>query len=340
MRRRHDTIGQSMHSLAAVRYRARPTSTNRPLPADAGFSSAQIYTALAVSAAASSLLLARAGLRVDLWGRSALPFWAAASVAALLRLVVRQRKWHGARAIGDAAEYVALFTTMALMGAVTSYPVAALTHGYADAALEGIDTHLGFDWLAWYRLVAAHRALQWLGVAAYENIYVTPAILLGWWAWRNNRREAHRLLAGMWLSGVITLSLFSLMPAVGPFSFLWRGPIPYMPVSELWQPDLIPLLRAHAVHVIDLEQLRGLVSAPSFHAASATLYIAAAWRTRELRWPLLAANGAMLLATPVEGTHYLADIILGAVVAIAAMTIVDIAMRVQLAGSDGFAARR
>ena len=51
---------------------------------------------------------------------------------------------------------------------------------------------------------------------------------------------------------------------------------------------------------------------------SAVLYIIAAWPIRRLRWPLLALNIAMLLATPVEGTHYLTDMIVGAMVAVAA----------------------
>ena len=38
-----------------------------------------------------------------------------------------------------------------------------------------------------------------------------------------------------------------------------------------------------------------------------------------IRTPLLALNAAMLLSTPVEGTHYLSDMILGALVAFAAI---------------------
>ncbi|HSI16732.1 MAG TPA: phosphatase PAP2 family protein, partial [Sphingomonas sp.] len=79
--------------------------------------------------------------------------------------------------------------------------------------------------------------------------------------------------------------------------------------------QLIPELRLHMFHVIDLGAIRGLVSAPSFHTASAVLFIAAAWPWRTLRWPLLALNVAMLISTPVEGTHYLSDMILGAAVA-------------------------
>jgi len=123
------------------------------------------------------------------------------------------------------------------------------------------------------------------------------------------------------------------MPAVGPFSYLWHAPIRYMPMSELWQPDLIPALRARTVHAIDLGQLRGIVSAPSFHAAAGTLYLSAAWRAGAVRWPLVWLVSAMLLATPVEGTHYLADMILGAGVGAVSIGLVDALLARQSAGT-------
>ena len=59
-------------------------------------------------------------------------------------------------------------------------------------------------------------------------------------------------------------------------------------------------------------QLISLWMAPVF---GAVLLIAFALRQPAIRMPLIAANVAMLLSTPVEGTHYLTDIILGGVVA-------------------------
>lgn len=153
---------------------------------------------------------------------------------------------------------------------------------------------------------------------------MTPAILLWYFASNGQDRRAYRFLSAFGLAAVITLALFSLMPAVGPFSHLWRGAIPYMPDSELWQPGLIPALRAHSLTVVDLSELRGIVSAPSFHTAAAVLYIAAAWRIPSLRWPILALNTAMLLSTPVEGTHYLVDMILGALAALAAILLMRV----------------
>ncbi len=266
-------------------------------------------------AACMSLLWAT-GLRVDLFSRSNIPYYAILAVGPLVRgwCLRDGRRW--SLVVADIVEYYTLFIAMALTGATCSYPVSALSVGFADAGLQRIDELLQFDWVAWYELVAAHRSLQLLGIAAYQSIFVTPALLLGWFAVTGQRREAHRFLAAFAISAVMALAIYSQMPAIGPFAFLWHGPIPYMPMSELWQPDLIPALRAHSFTVIDLGQLRGLVSAPSFHAASATLYIAAAQRCGPLRWWLTALPCAMLLSTPVEGTHYLIDLILGAGVAL------------------------
>jgi hypothetical protein len=280
-----------------------------------------ILALIAISIAALVVLMYAAQLVVDPFGAGTMPYYAAGVAAVAVVLSAERIAPRYGRAIADAAEYYAVFAVITLVGAVITYPLAALTNGFHDAALQRIDTALGFDWLAWYRTVAAHPMLQRLGLVAYCSIFVTPAVLLGWFAWQNDRAGAHRFIITFWLAAAITLALYMLMPAVGPFSYLWHGPIPYLPESEMWQAGLIPALRAHQVHVVDLSHLRGLVSAPSFHTAAAVLFIHAAWRSRDLRWPVLALNLAMLLATPVEGTHYLIDMILGAAVALAAIPI-------------------
>lgn len=292
-----------------------------------GFSAGQVRLAVLAAVAACAGLLWRAGLGIDPFARSNIPYYAILALGPLARgwCARDQRRW--SLVLADVVEYYTLFMALALIGAVSSYPIAAMSEGFADAGLQRMDELLQFDWLAWYRTVAAHRSLQLLGIAAYQSIFLTPALLLGWFALTGQRRQAHRFLAAFAIAAVLTLAIYSQMPAVGPFSYLWRGPIPYMPVSELWQPDLIPALRNHMLTMVDLGQLRGLVSAPSFHAASATLYIAAAQRCGPLRWWLTAIPCAMLLSTPVEGTHYLIDLILGAGVALVAWFFASLLMR-------------
>lgn len=272
-----------------------------------------------LSLAMLTVMMHVAGLSIDPYDADNLPFYIGGIVLLTLRFGLRDRPWRHARAIADCAEYYGVFTLLALMGAVASYPIAAMTHGFHDAALQRIDAILHFDWLAWYRLVAATPILQSLGLAAYRSIYLTPAILLATFAFTGDRVAAHRFLATFWLTAIGTLILYIFMPAIGPFSYLWHSVITYMPESEQWQQGLIPALRDHSVRVVDLGHLRGIVSAPSFHAAAATIYINAAWRLPRVRWPVLAVNAAMLLSTPVEGTHYLIDILLGTIVALAAI---------------------
>lgn len=273
------------------------------------------------------VLLMRAGLAVEPFTISALLVYLCGTLALAARIFLPHSNWRHARVVSDCAEYYGLFTCIALMGAIACYPISALTHGFSDAKLQALDELMHFNWPAWYEAVADSKILQGLGTAAYRSIFITPAVLLAYFAINAQRAEAHRFLFTFWLSAVVTLTLFKFMPAVGPLSYLWRGEITYMPESELWQPDLIPLLRAQTVHWINIGELRGLVSAPSFHAAAATLYAAAAWRVPKLRWPLLAVNAAMLLSTPVEGTHYLSDIILGMMVAGAALMVVHYAVK-------------
>lgn len=244
------------------------------------------------------------------------PLYAMAAVLAALLVMSRQHDARWQRALREFSGHFLAFLAISLMAVVASYPAAAATVGYADPKLERIDRALHFDWVSWYRMVSMHPVLQWCGETAYGSIFVTPVILLGYLAYAGRRSEARLFLINFWIGALLTLLLFHWVPARGPLAVLWQGHIPYMPISALYQSQLIPELRAHAMTHVDLGALRGLVCAPSFHTTAAVIFCCTAWPIRALRWPLLALNGAMLLSTPVEGTHYLADMLGGALVAL------------------------
>ena len=318
--------------LAPGRTDPRPADLEIPiLPFPAALASAPaiiparwIALGIVASALVVGLLMMRAGLTLTMPAAlsTAIGLALVAATAAHFRLRRPAAAWQ--RIARDAIEYVALFAAICLIGAVASYAVAANSSGFADRSLEAMDHALRFDWLRWYAFEVAHPALEPLSRAAYQSIFVTPALLLGYFAWSGRKAEARRFIAAFWLGACITLLLFVAFPAEGPLAFLWHGRIPYMPESALYQRALIPALRDHAVHTVPLTALRGLVGAPSFHTVSALLYVAAAWPIARLRWPILALNAAMLLATPVEGTHYLTDMLAGALVAIGAWTAVSV----------------
>lgn len=274
----------------------------------------------AFSALALAFLLAGEHLVVEPFAPGNRVILASLGLIAAVWYALRQPRDQWQRIARDYCEYIALFVMVCLMGAVASYPAAAVSHGFSDVQLERVDQLFGFDWLSLYNFVADRPWLQHAERLAYASIYVTPALLLGHHAISGQRAEARRFIAAFWLAAILTLFAFQLFPAVGPLATLDHAPLRYMPASALYQSELIPLLRAHMVHQIDLGALHGLVCAPSFHTTSAVLYTWAAWPIRRLRWPLALLNLAMLASTPVEGTHYLADMIAGAAVALLALT--------------------
>lgn len=270
----------------------------------------------AISAVCVIALLADAGIVIDLRAPGSLVFAAILALAFGVRHALRKPASALQRVSRDIAETFGLFTFISLLGAVSTYPIASQTQGTIDPMLQRIDVALHFDWLAWYRVVASNRALQILGTAAYQSIYLSPALILGYCAWADKRAAARGFIASFWVAAVIALCLFRCWPAAGPLATLWHGPIPYQTDSGTYEAQLIPLLRSHGLRAVDLGDLRGLVSAPSFHTASAIIYIVAAWPFARIRKPILLINLAMLLSTPVEGTHYLSDMLAGAAVAV------------------------
>jgi membrane-associated phospholipid phosphatase len=286
-----------------------------------------MLSGLAASWLVLAVLLWGARLEIAPTGPAAAIAFAWLLAAAATTWVLRNPCARAEQVARDAAEYFGIFVALALFGVLGSYAVAAQTLGYSDRYLALLDRSLGFDWIAWYGFVARHPGLQLAGRVAYQCIYVSPVALLAYYAGTGRKQEARRFIATVWVAAVLTLALFVVVPAEGPLAAVWRGPIPYMPVSALYQSELIPQLRSHGLGEIHLESLQGVICAPSFHAASGVLYIIAAWRAPPLRWPLLGINAAMLLSTPVEGTHYLVDILAGAAVAVVSVVLVRVLAR-------------
>jgi len=288
-----------------------------------------LIAGLALSATVLLLLMWRQHVRILFSPLATGLYVIVAGLVALLHLR-RRDGGHSYPALREFAGHFVVFIAISLMAVIASYPAAAASTGYVDPKLERIDQALHFDWVSWYRTVSAHPALQLCGRVAYFSIYATPAVLLGYLAYRGRRSEARLFLINFWIAAILTLLLFPWIAAKGPLAMLWHGPIPYMPTSALYQSQMIPALRMHVLTQIDLGALRGLVCAPSFHTTAAVIFGFTAWPIRVLRWPLLAVNAAMLLSTPVEGTHYLADMLGGALVALASILLtLRVARRMQ-----------
>jgi membrane-associated phospholipid phosphatase len=118
---------------------------------------------------------------------------------------------------------------------------------------------------------------------------------------------------------VVTIIISVFVPAIGTYYGLNLSPTERFSLinSAYYTAQLrdIVALRDGSLRHLELFKLAGIVSFPSFHAASAVLYVWALWPVRVFRWVTIGINTWMIAATPVIGAHYIIDIVGGAVVA-------------------------
>jgi PAP2 superfamily len=200
-----------------------------------------------------------------------------------------------------------------------SYIANAFNWPLQDQALLSIDRAMGMDpetivgfvnnhpWLA-KGLDSSYGFIKWplLGVP------IVLAMTL-----RLIRLQQFILALIIALAVTIVVSIF--VPAIGTYYGLNVSPkqFPFVDAS-IYSAQLrdIQLLRDGSLRHLELFKIAGIVSFPSFHAASAVLYMWALWQVRGFRSAAIAINALMIAATPAIGAHYVIDVIAGIVVAV------------------------
>ena len=219
--------------------------------------------------------------------------------------------------IATACENLALL--YAFVGAAQALDCVLVAHGgsFADVRLARLDAALGLDWPQAFAFMTAHPAIaRVLGLAYGSEFYQVIALPLLCLALRNTRLP--RELTQTFLPAALASVLISgCVPALGAYVH-YR-----VPGAETLNYVLqINGLRDGTLTRIDLLQLEGLITFPSFHTALALLFIYVArglpWA---LRLPLWILNGLILLSVPVLGGHYFVDMLGGGLVAAGAIAV-------------------
>jgi hypothetical protein len=82
------------------------------------------------------------------------------------------------------------------------------------------------------------------------------------------------------------------------------------PTIDIARPiEQIQRLHAGTMQIVRFDELEGLVSVPSFHAAGALLTTWAFRRRRRILIPLIVLNSALIAATFMTGLHYVVDVL-------------------------------
>jgi PAP2 superfamily protein len=202
------------------------------------------------------------------------------------------------------------------LGSALSYPLATAGFPYCDALLDSADKWMRLDWRAYLHFVNDWPLLGTITELAYRSML--PQLLVLMLALVPTRRfvRLQQFVLANALGLCITLAVFTFVPASGIYGFLRIEPSEYIhlaPVMTTDQKIYLDALRS-GQHTL-IEEMSGLITFPSFHAAWALLFMWAFYPVKRLRAAAILLNLVVLAATPVQGAHYFIDLAGGAVVA-------------------------
>jgi membrane-associated phospholipid phosphatase len=219
-----------------------------------------------------------------------------------------------ANALGGAAQVVAFATVAAPL----SYIAASAAFPLRDMELAAWDSKLGFDWVAWLAFMNARPLVHAITAVAYGSFVIqTTAVVI---ALGIAGRALHlRIFVLAFISiTLVIIAVSTIIPAQGVWGY-WRLSLSDTPTILPTTRDLpLPIffgLRDGTYRQLIAENAAGVISFPSLHAALGLLFIFALWPVNYIRWIALSLNLLMIAATPVEGSHYLSDVIAGLIVA-------------------------
>jgi len=236
-------------------------------------------------------------------------------------LLLYRRVQGGARAY-DLARSVAVFVALGTGFTLLSYLGLTLHMPLADRWLAAADQRMGFDWPSWYRFVRSHALFNAILLFAYRSLAVQMIVTLFALPMSGMTVRNREFLWATAFTLLATVVISALLPAES--AWVWYHSDEQIAPGP-WHDFLA--MRDGRLPVLDLQQLRGLVTFPSFHVAMAVLLARAAHGTR-CAWLSLVLNMLMIVSTPSEGGHYLVDAVAGIGVA----TVAILAAR-QLAGT-------
>jgi PAP2 superfamily len=250
--------------------------------------------------------------------------WPSFTAQALAALALLAGAWFYSSRRGDlrlasGLECTGQVVVFAAVGAPLSYLAASANLPLWDATYDAFDRAIGLDWRALLGWMNAHPRLHSLFALSYLSFTVQATTTVLALAFSNRLLELRTFVLAFMFSALVCIAISTVMPGEG----IWG----YYKLSAADYPAIVPATRE--IHLPVIQGLRdgtwrslvglnaeGIIVFPSFHAALGVIFMVALWPVRLLCWVGVVVNGLMVLATPVDGGHYFADVVAGIVVAV------------------------
>lgn len=266
------------------------------------------------------------GMKTDLAGLAIPGLLQVISVLAASYLCTR----FGALKLRATVETHFLGVLLVLPEALSIYSAAHLNMPWADLQLAAMDRALGWHWQRVIPWIDSNALLSKCLVYAYYSfgfqLLLLPIIL----SFSGNAARAYQMTIMFavicFISGFISIWY----PAVGTYSFYNFDPATLKnldPGTPTVFMDQLVGVRGDPSFVFSLDRMKGIVTFPSVHAASAVLCAWAAWGVKPIRYPALALNLLMGFSAAIVSNHYMADVIGGIGIAGFTMSLVLLVVR-------------
>jgi len=225
-----------------------------------------------------------------------------------------------AGSLGTTAQLLAF----AAVGAPLSYVGASLNLPLHDVWLDQTDRALGFDWSAILAWMNANADLHPIFRAIYLSLMPQTVIVVLALGWIGKLAELRVFMLAFVLATLATIAIAAVVPAQGVWGHYGLQQTDYAnirPATREMHLAVFNGLRHGTFRELLATGAEGIITFPSLHSALAVLLTVALWPVPLLRWAGVLLNTGMLLSIPVDGGHYVTDMIAGVVIAAAAWAV-------------------
>ena len=241
-----------------------------------------------------------------------------------LLLISAYCSWRGMIGLRHLLEAITLGFLLTILVSISTYIAALPALPLVDEHLARLDRSLGFDWNSFVLEVDSRSWLAHILGLAYQSFAIQLLMLPLLLAGLKQVARAYRFVTAYALIG-LSASLISVwFPAVGAFHFynVAQGDLDNINVFfGYFFLDQFEAVRTDPQFVFSMQDLAGIVTFPSVHAAVAALCAWAAWSVRYLRYPVLLINVGMATSAITHGSHYLVDVPAGMLLAFASISL-------------------
>lgn len=183
-----------------------------------------------------------------------------------------------------------------------------------DAAFAALDRRLGFDWPDQLAFFDDHATVVGIGRLAYRSILYQAGFALVALTLAADAERLQDMIIAFGISCVICAVVAGLLPAVGAYAYYGVSPAQHSHIDPGIK-DItvrsVMALREGRQTVFDFGTAEGIISFPSFHASLGLLFIWTFWKIPVVKWVALVLNMMLIAATPLNGSHYLIDVVAG-----------------------------